>query len=409
MNRTIALFREANWLTPDRALAWSRVLLVVTVLGALVWVALARGGIDLAGKPLGTDFVSFWTASELALNGHPEAAYDPVRHQHAQIALFSGIDATGYTAFFYPPVFLLLCLPLAALPYLWALAAWLGVTFWAFWRAARVLLPQSEMIAGILAYPAVLVNLGHGQNGFLSAALFGGGMLALDARPALAGICLGCLAFKPHLALLVPVALVAGGRWRPLAAAGMTAVGLVAASVAVFGTETWRAFLADSSLARRAMEQNLIGPEKMQSAFAAVRLLGGGVTASYAAQIAALLLACVLVTLHARSVQDGQAEGAALATASLFGSPFVLDYDLTILALPFAWVMRHALATRFLPWEKITLLAGFVLPLVSRTVAARVGVPLGPAVILAVLGMVLRRSFVERAGGIAPRDVVSNS
>jgi hypothetical protein len=400
MDRTIALFREANWLTPDRALAWCRVLLVVTVLGALAWVVLSRGGVDPAGKPLGTDFLSFWTASQLALDGHPQATYEPVRHHAAQMALFGGIDPSSYAAFFYPPVFLLVCLPLSALPYLWALAAWLGVTFWAFWRAVRALLPQPEMIAPILAYPAVLVNLGHGQNGFLSAALFGGGMLALDARPALAGICFGCLAFKPHLALLVPVALVAGCRWRALVATAMTAMGLAAASVAAFGTETWRAFLSDSSLAHRAMEQNLIGPEKMQSTFAAIRLLGCSVSVGYAAQIAAFVLAGALLTLHARSTRDGQSEGAALATASLFASPFVLDYDLTILALPLAWTMHRALATRFLPWEKITLLAGFILPLVSRTVAARFGVPLGPVVILAVLGAVVRRSLVERAGGM---------
>ena len=39
-----------------------------------------------------------------------------------------------------------------------------------------------------LAYPAVFINLGHGHNGFLTAALLGGALVLLDRRPLVAGI-----------------------------------------------------------------------------------------------------------------------------------------------------------------------------------------------------------------------------
>ena len=61
-----------------------------------------------------------------------------------------------------------------------------------------------------LAFPATFINLFHGQNGFLNAALLGAALLALDRRPVVAGILFGLLSYKPHLGLLVPLALLAG-------------------------------------------------------------------------------------------------------------------------------------------------------------------------------------------------------
>ena len=81
-----------------------RILFFLTFAAAVLWIALAHGGLDRAGKPLGTDFVSFWTASQIALGGHPADVYDVAAHRDAQKALF-GADV-GYTAFFYPPPYL---------------------------------------------------------------------------------------------------------------------------------------------------------------------------------------------------------------------------------------------------------------------------------------------------------------
>ena len=46
-------------------------------------------------------------------------------------------------------------------------------------------------------------------------------------RPVLAGALLGALVIKPHLALLVPFWLAAGGQWRAFAAAAASAAGLL--------------------------------------------------------------------------------------------------------------------------------------------------------------------------------------
>ena len=388
--------RRADWLTGARARAYGWLLLIVTGAAMLAWIGFSRGGVDAAGKPLGTDFASFWTASQLALEGTPAKAYDVGVHHARQAALF-GRDL-GYAAFFYPPMFLLICLPLALAPYFVSLALWLGASGLAYWRMIRAWLGERLGALPALAFPAVFLNIGHGQNAFLSAALFGAGALWLERRPWLAGLCLGALVYKPHLGLLIPLALVASGRWKTIAAAGATAAALAAVSLAIFGADTWRAFLAHAGLARAALEQGLVGDAKMQSAFAAVRLLGGPVGLAYGVQAATAALAAAALLWLQRRAPRGPAEGPALAAAALLASPFVLDYDLLLLAVPLAWLAREGLETGFRPWEKTTLAAAFVLPAISRSLATSLHLPLAPLVVGALLLAVSKRGAQRELG-----------
>ncbi len=240
IGRVATALSDGAWLDAGRARAYTRILLALTLLGAVGWTALSSGGLDREGKPIGTDFVGFYAASGLALDGRPELAYDVSAHWAAQRALFG--PKLGYTAFFYPPPALLISLPLALAPYFWSLAAWLTTTGYAFYRVLRMYLPSLEP-AAFLAFPAVFVNAAHGQNGFLSAALIGGGLLTRDRRPVLAGVLLGAMAFKPHLALVIPFALVFARRWTTLIVSALTAAAFSAASLAAFGAPAWSGFL----------------------------------------------------------------------------------------------------------------------------------------------------------------------
>jgi alpha-1,2-mannosyltransferase len=397
LGAAVSLFRDADWLTRERVRAYFWILFALTAAATVGWIALSHDGLDRLGKPLGTDFMSFWAASRIALSGHPALVYDPDVHAAAERAAFASAPV-GYAAYFYPPLYLLLCLPLALMPYLGALAAWLGLSGALCWRAIRAILGEASVAPAVLllAFPGVFSTLGHGQNAFLTTALLGFGVLALDRRPILAGVCFGLLAFKPHLGLLIPVCLVMSGRWRSVLAAGGTVILFAAVTTAVFGTETWRAFFAVSTLARQTLEQGLVDPAKMQSVFAAVRLVHGPLGLAYGLQAIAALGAAGVVAVASRARAGGLAEGAVLACATLLASPFLLDYDLMILAIPMAWIVREARRTGFFPWEKTALFAAFVLPLISRTVAARLGVPLGPPVILALLVVASRRALAVR-------------
>jgi alpha-1,2-mannosyltransferase len=392
--RLIATLRTGDWLTPERATVYCRIIAVLTLLDGALWIFLSHNGLDRLNKPLGADFISFWAASKLALGGHPAAAYDVSAHYAAQRAVFGGLDV-GYAAYFYPPVYLLLCLPLALLPYLAALSTWLVASLAAYWAVVRKFLGERAGIAlPLLAFPAVMCNAGHGQNAFITTALFGGGVLALSRRPILAGVCFGALIFKPHLGLLIPVALIAGGRWKAFAAAAATTIALASASLLAFGMQTWEGFLKVSPLARIALEQEFVGSEKMQSLFAAARLWHAPVPAAYAGQAVMTAFAAGLLVFVVRRRPGAMAEGAALTAAAVLASPFILDYDLMLLAIPLAWAFAQGRRDGFLAWEKTILAAAFLLPMVSRLIAQHLHLPLGPPVVLALLLVVARRAIV---------------
>jgi hypothetical protein len=245
----------------------------------------------------------------------------------------------------------------------------------------------------VFAFPAAFSNLGHGQNAFLSTGLFGAGGLLLARRPFLAGLCFGALIFKPHLGLLIPIALLAARQWGAIAGAAVSALGLIAASVLVLGVDAWRGFIAVSPLARATLEQDLVGPAKMVSVFAAVRLWHGDVALAYAAQGAVALAAALGVVLVFRRRADPVAATAALIAATLLASPFLLDYDLMLGAVPMAWLFSQGLKAGFRPWEKASLSLAFILPLIARLAAADLMLPLAPPVLAGLYLLILRRTL----------------
>lgn len=391
---TWARVSELPWLDARRASAWLRILAGMSVLAVAGWLALSRGGLDPTGKPLGTDFVSYWTAARMVLTGAPAAAvYDQALHAALQTATFGGKDV-GYAPFPYPPSFLLICLPLGSLPYLGALAAWMAGTGYAYWRVARAWLGQATGLAlPVLAFPAVLINLGHGQNGFLTAALFGGGALLLGRRDVVAGLLLGSLAFKPHLGLLIPVALLASRNWRAFAGAATSSLLLTGLSAAAFGLDAWRAYPAQVEMMRAIVEQGVLDPAKLQSAFGALRQLGAPLAPAYGLQALFALAAAAAVAMFAWRRPRSHALGPVLISATLLVSPYLLDYDLVLAAIPLAWLFAQGRDGGFLPWEKAVLLAAFVLPLVARLVAMNAPVALSPLVLAALLTVVVRRGW----------------
>ena len=356
---------------------------------------MSNGALDPQGKPLGTDFISFWSASSLALKGQPEAAYDTVLHYRVE-QYVAGNDDIPYYHWSYPPTFLAMVLPLALLPYLWSLFSWLALTLAAYaavmWRIA----PRIDMLWIALAFPAVLINLGHGQNGFLSTALFGGAMLLLERRPLLAGVAIGLLVFKPQLGVLIPLALIAGGHWKTFSSATLASVLFVLGTLILFGVDAWTGFIAAVQGASQLMEQDTIGWEMTQSIFSAVRLLGGDVTMAYAAQAVVFVLAAGSVIYAWRAPVGINIKAAVLVTGGLLATPHLLGYDLVLLALPIIWLTLEGLRTGFLDGEKFVLLLAWLLPLVSRTVASEVHLSLAPLVIAALLLVCLRRIRVDQ-------------
>jgi hypothetical protein len=401
--------RTGRWLTAERARAYSLILLVLYVAAMIGWIALSDGLIDRNGKPIGTDFASFYAAGSMSLQGHAAAVYDMAAHYAREQQIFGA--AIPYYGWLYPPIFLLLATPLALLPYPLALALWQGASF-AFYLAviAAILRPMRRENGAVArlwlpvaaAFPAVFINLGHGQNGFLTAGLLGAALLALPRRAILSGILFGLLAYKPQFGLLIPVALLAAGQWRTMIAAGLTVVALAGLATMAFGSDIWWAFAASTETSRKLLlEQGDVGFEKLQSVFAAIRLWGGSVSLAYLVQGAASITAIGGVAWMWRRSADRDLKAALLMIATLLASPHALDYDLTILGPAMAFLVACLVASNgsndFRDFDISVLAAAWITPLAARGIAGLTGIPLGLIAIVALYALTMRHAMRDRA------------
>lgn len=385
--------RDAGWLNARRVRHYPYIFLILYALAIALYLLASPGMVDPLNKPVGTDFMNVWAAGEMSLAHDASSAYDWEKHAQVQQGALPWKKGMGvpYYGWHYPPMFLMVASLLALLPYGWALLAWMAATLPAYLAAIRKILPAREAVMAALAFPAVFVNLGHGQNAFLTAGLLGGGVLLLERRPYLAGILFGLMAYKPQFGILIPVALLMGWHWRAIFSAGLTVILTAALSLKLFGVETWQAFFASLKLTRgTVLEQGATGWEKIISAFSAARMWGAPVELAYAAQALFALIATIAVVWAWKRPGQMGLKGAVLATACLMVTPYALDYDLVVLALPLAWLAASGLETEFRPYEKTLIMAGFLLPLFARSLGVLL-LPTTPFFLLWLLVMLVRR------------------
>jgi alpha-1,2-mannosyltransferase len=381
-----------SWLT------WPLMRFIAALVLAVLLVT-SHGTVDIFNRPLGTDFSSFWTAGRMALRGEAPLAYD-----WAALSQFQK-ETHGVDSFFpwsYPPVFLILTAGLAALPYVPALLLWQSASLLAALAAFRAILPATRYLLFALAFPGVFICLGHGQTGFLTAALLGGGILALPRHEILAGVLFGLLVCKPQFGVLLPFVLIASGCWRAIVAAAATAFAAIAASLLIWGWPVWRAFFDSIPLTEHIVfETGDTGFEKFQSVFAWVRLCGGSLTLAYAAQAVIAIAALGACAWIWRCPVHYRLKAAALLVATLLVTPYVLDYDLIALGLALALLAAHAMEHGFLPWEKTLLAVAWMSPLCDRNIAKLTFFPLGFVVTSAIFAILLIRVLSEHRLSIA--------
>jgi hypothetical protein len=382
-------------------LAYSILLLIGYIAAIIALLATADGIVDWSGRPLGTDFANVYAAGKLAAEGQPALAYNWPAHHAAQKDIARRADVPYY-GWHYPPAFLLVAALLAAMPYLGALFAYQAATLAAYLGVVGRIVGRCEgrltcLLA--LAFPAAFINVGHGHNGFLTAALMGGALLLLDRRPWAAGALVGCLAYKPQFGLLIPLVLMATGRWRVFFASAMTLLAICGLTWSVFGSEAFAAFWHSLAMTQLVIAEGAPGFHKIQSIYAAFRLLGAPAGIANAVQLLASISVAIGIVALWRSGAAYELKAAGLLIGSLLATPYVLDYDLVVLAPGIAFMTVHGLRHGFAPYEITSLVALWTLPLVARSLAALTTVSLGPIVMLAALGLILYRARILPALG----------
>ncbi len=375
---------------------YPRIILAVYALAALALLAASRHLVDPLGKPLGYDFITFWSASRLTLEGQPAAAFDSTAIGKAETVAVPG--SGKLFLWHYPPTYQLAVTPLALLPYVPSYLCFTGATLLVYLLSLRRLLDQPEPFLLLLAFPATFICAFHGQNSFISAAAFASGILWLKSRPLASGLCFGLLAFKPQLGLLVPVALIAARQWRPLAAAAATALAYAALATWAFGLDLWHAFIQDGAVVRALLEKGLLPWAKMPTAFVFMRYFGVPEGLSYAMQFAVALLAVAIVARVWRRCGPSRLAGATLVAASLLVPPYLFDYELVLMAVPLA-VLAGDMAERGPHrWERASLLLLYAAPGFMAGFAERTHLQIGfPLLVLALL-LCGRRAWAAASG-----------
>jgi hypothetical protein len=387
------------------AVCWTAMAVVAYVLDLLNQTRLGLSGDD--GRPFGDDFINHWSAAYLAWHDRLASIYDLAAF-HAFHDLIAGATLQPYH-YDYPPVFLVLTGPFAALPYVPALGMWLVTGWLAFWQALRLAWPRGAIWLA-MATPAVLVNAISGQNGLWTATFLGGGLCLVDRRPRIAGVLLGLLIFKPHLAVIAMVAMLAGRRWSVIIAAGATAVALVGLSVGLFGVESWKAWAQMIELVRRFVVEDSTGVwHRMVSIFIFARRLGAVVPMAYLVQAVAAVAAVAVVALAWwRGTAPAGARSALVVLGACLATPYMHDYDLVMGAFVVAWLAGESRIDKRSTWISAAVL---LTPVVSAPIARWTGFTVGPLLLVPAFWLVAARCFeggraVDRpAGG---REVLSD-
>jgi arabinofuranan 3-O-arabinosyltransferase len=335
-----------------------------------------------AGRPFGDDFINYWSGAYLAWHGRAAEIYNSTAfHVFEQSVAGAPLDTYHYS---YPPVLLLLTAPLAIIPYVPALFVWLSVSWYAFYRALRLAMPGSGALLLAMAAPAVFINAIGGQNGTWTAAVFGFGLGLLDRRPVFAGGLLGLLIYKPHLGLLLPVALIAGRHWRAVAATAVVAGALLAVSAIGFGMDVWSDYVRNLAVLRQMILEDGTGVwHRFVSVFVAARRLGAPADAAYAIQAVVGALAAIAVALLWLRDAPAGIRNAALVLGTCLATPYLQDYDLVFGALVVAWLWQQPVEA-YHSERALQITSGLLLllPLVAATLAHLTGLAFGPLFIV---------------------------
>lgn len=263
------------WLNKERLTVYPRIFVAVYLIIYAYWIFSGSGIIDRNNNPIGGDFIGFWAASKIILSGNPSDVYN---HEKLFTTEQKITGVPYLIPIFYPPSYLLLIAPLALLPYFFSLIIWLAITFLLYLLIVRRIAPHPATVWLAIAFPGTFQNLIHGQNGFLTATLLGVGLLWVDRFPFASGILFGLLTIKPHLSVLIPVALIAGRRWKVLIGMITSTVSLMIISAILFGIEPWISFPKRIFFAFKFIEASAFPLYQMPTTFAAALLAGASAT-----------------------------------------------------------------------------------------------------------------------------------
>ncbi|WP_342728063.1 glycosyltransferase family 87 protein [Bradyrhizobium sp. B097] len=344
----------------------------------------------------GLDFSCFWSAGKMALDGHAATAYDWPQLRQLILQIHPSLNLAPYPVyevpipFFYPPVFFFLAGLLALLPYPTAFWIWSSAKLLCWALVVSAIRPRFAALLVAFAVPAVLYDFIVGQSSLLAASLLGVILLTLDRRPIVSGFLIALLIFKPQYGVLLPLVLIATGRWVVVITASLVIPVLMLLAGLTFGWDTFEGFREAAVVA--ATQFHLTGTlawYKLQSVYGVLRFAGFGYGSAMALHIAVAAAAAMWVVIIWRRNVSFAVKAASLLVATLLVSPYFAIYDTAILALALIFLMNEPVAEHGSLLSNrselrigfgVLVLAGFAYPVAL--------VPVGPFMCATVIAMI---------------------
>jgi Glycosyltransferase family 87 len=336
------------------------------------------------------DFLRAYTVSEMAKGGDMASVYRPALFLSKVTAHGLHVDPLVTTGWLYPPVYTFMLYPLSLLPYKASFLFWAALQTGLLFAASYRFLWFRPLEALALWSPAVFVALDWGQNGVLVAAIYVCAFRYLKTWPLISGICFGCAIIKPQLGILLPTMLLLGRHHKVSAVACLTALALIASSLACYGTEPWSLYLhalagreatgAANPTDAAARAITISSVYNMARSFALPAYL------SIAVQCICALFCVYAFVRHSRSRQAAESSLVTMVhfgVLSLLASPYcgLYDYVLAVTAVLGAVITTDA-TRRFSTMDLVAILGVYESVIVGAKIANATGVIVAPAIML---------------------------
>ncbi len=308
------------------------------------------------------DFTVFWAAAKLALAGQPLAAFDP-QALYAAAKLPTEAPHDNFL-WLYPPSFLVALMPLGALSFPLAFPAFIAISATAFALAVRA---PASVLPGLwrlmLVSPMVVIcGLFIGQTSVLWTAGLVAGLWAMrGGKAAAAGLAIALLTMKPHLGLLIPVALIAARQWAVIGwATGFTLL-LTGAATVMTGPDYWPQFLEALHSQIDRVANGTVLMHRLSSPYGFLRALGAGHGGAFALQLALTAgLVAMIGWIWSRRNLSKDLKYATLCAAIPLATHYALYYEMTLELAAALFLIRDGFGQRLA--EKAWLLVLWVGP-----------------------------------------------
>jgi hypothetical protein len=367
-----------------------RILIVLLIVIAAVRVNFACLRIGTA--IIGIDYADYYAAGRMVIDGNIGQIYNMEAHHAVLESLFGKIPYL--LEWIYPPTFLLSIVPLSYLPFDASLVVWLVLSFIPAALAVYFMTGKNKFAPiCFLAFPGTFLNIRWGQNGFLTAALFGFGVYFVESNPMLAGLMFGLLTFKPQMAIFPFIILFFTKKWKALGWSVGFAAALAVLTGLLFGFQTWIDFFSTSLYNAQQLgaswEATSWGIPTLSTALRTMGMSGWGLTLILLAVAAFAIYCCVRVW---KQTQSYSLRLMALVLCLFLSFPYVSLYDFAILGVPFTLLFFEAQKNPKRSFSPLLLCLLWGLPLVCLIIFFQFKLQLCPFVLMGYMIAIVQKA-----------------